>query len=205
MSKEVEAKFRLKIKPDFLRDGKEISQTYLDFQNNDLVKEKIKETFGEVDLGTINESRVRVKGTVENLKYFLTLKGDGTLERDEHEEEIEKDLFNELLAEGTLGQISKIRYEIALKDGLTAEIDEYREKLEGLIVAEVEFDKNKFSFDDINARVLDVIPDAQDVTEIKAYKNTELAELESLEELELKVRKESEEKLNETQNDLPRI
>jgi CYTH domain-containing protein len=108
----------------------------------------------------IAEARLRAKGT----RYFFTLKGEGTLSREEQEREIDEGVFQENwpLTEGR--RIEKIRLEIPY-EGLTAEIDLYRDR--DLITAEVECP------DVETAQRL--IPLGKDITEDKRYKNKNLA------------------------------
>lgn len=108
----------------------------------------------------IAEARLRAKGT----RYFFTLKGEGTLSREEQEREIDEGVFQENwpLTEGR--RIEKTRLEIPY-EGLTAEIDLYRDR--DLITAEVECP------DVETAQRLR--PIGKDITEDKRYKNKNLA------------------------------
>jgi len=108
---EIERKFRLlKLPPRrILGEGREISQGYI-FNNP-------------------GELRIRDDATA----YWLTIKNDGHLSRDEYETKIPKWAF-ELLQEHTPKMIHKTRYKVG-----NIEVDKYRGDLEGLIMLECEF------------------------------------------------------------------
>jgi len=200
MAQEVEVKFRLAglSKIDEENKGKEIKQGYLDFKNDEKVQTEVKSIFGDIDLKGIKEARIRAKGNGENAKYFFTLKSDGTLQRDELEEEIDPEKFEQLWPEAIMGRVSKIRREIDLGDDLIAEVDEYRDNLEGLYSLEVEFDPEAISLEAVKQRVISFDDSAEDVTELRTYKNREMALKGSLEELEDAVKKEKEQKMAES-------
>lgn len=206
MTQEVEIKFKLAGLPhlDVENKGRAIKQGYLDFKNDSEIQNIIAHTFSDIDLDAVKEARIRAKGSGEDTKYYFTLKGDGTLRRDEYEEEIAPELFHQLWPESKLGRISKTRREIDLGDGLIAEVDEYGESLEGLVSLEVEFDPEKIDLENVKTKVLTLDPTAEDVTEIKAYKNKELALFKNLGELEEAVKKESDEKMAEPHSELKR-
>jgi CYTH domain-containing protein len=106
------------------------------------------------------EARIRARGE----KYFLTLKGDGTLSRDEKEAEIPKEEF-EFCWPYTYGKrIEKTRIEVPW-EGLTAEIDMYLDRQ--LMIAEVECPDLETA--------LRLKPLGWDITEDKKYKNKNLA------------------------------
>lgn len=108
----------------------------------------------------IAEARLRAKGG----KYFFTIKGEGTLSREEQEREIDEAVFQENwpLTEGK--RIEKVRLDISY-EGLTAEIDFYQDR--DLVTAEVECP------DIETAQRLK--PLGKDITEDKRYKNKNLA------------------------------
>lgn len=113
------------------------------------------------------ELRIRRKGE----KHFLTVKGDGTISRDEWENEIPAWVFDQLWPACQGRTIEKIRYSIPYGD-LTLEIDSYFGPLSELTTLEVEF------ADEAQAQQFDVTtiaPDAVDVTADKRYKNKSLA------------------------------
>ncbi|MFA5013287.1 MAG: adenylate cyclase [Candidatus Paceibacterota bacterium] len=117
-------------------------------------------------LGEKGEVRIRKK----NDKYFITIKGNGTLKRNEWESEITKELYDFFLLAAKGRTLVKDRYEIKLLDGNTAELDIYHEKLEGHLVIEVEFESVK------EASVFEE-PDwfGKDITDDARYKNKNLA------------------------------
>lgn len=113
------------------------------------------------------ELRIRQKDN----KFFMTVKGDGSLSRSEWEVEIPQWVFESLWDKTAGKQIEKTRHEIEYQ-GLILEIDEYHGRLAGLYTLEIEFE----SEDAANAFVLPKqVSDAVDVTSNKAYKNKALA------------------------------
>ena len=113
------------------------------------------------------ELRIRDKGG----KYYLTVKSDGTLSRDEWEQEIPAWVFDQLWPNCQGRVIDKIRYSVP-HGKLTLEIDSYFGQLSELTTLEVEF------ADEAQAEKFDVAaiaPDAVDVTADKRYKNKALA------------------------------
>lgn len=202
MAHEVEAKFRLGALPkmDDHCVRNEIRQGYLDFNDDKMIQSEIENVFGGVDLSKIKEARIRAKGSGETTHYYFTLKSDGTLSRDEFEEEIGSDRFERLWPEAKMGRIAKIRSEIDLGDGLIAEVDQYGQNLEGLYTLEVEFDPEEFTLEQIIERVQRLDSSAENVTELKEYKNARMAKRESLTDLEEMVnleRGQMEQELNE--------
>lgn len=113
------------------------------------------------------ELRLRKKGE----EYFLTVKGDGTLSRDEWEHEIPEWVFQTLWPQTEGRRIEKSRYSVEW-EGNTLELDEYYGNLTGLFTLEVEF----LSEEDAAG----FVPpwwcgQVRDVTEDKRYKNKALA------------------------------
>jgi len=106
------------------------------------------------------EVRLRDKGG----KYFLTVKGDGTIERDEYEKQVDEALFNKLwpLTEGK--RVEKIRMPIEYH-GHTLEVDYYTDR--ELILGEIEFS----CIEDTKSVRLP----GTDVTADNTYKNKNLA------------------------------
>lgn len=72
-------------------------------------------------------------------KFFLTIKSEGLLSREEREIEITKINFDKLSIKAETPFLSKTRYLIPIHDGLTAELDVYGGGLSGLFTVEVEF------------------------------------------------------------------
>lgn len=68
--------------------------------------------------------------------YYLTVKSEGSLVRDEFETKISEQAYNEL-KEKAVGVINKLRYRISLEDNLVAELDIFSDS--ELMLVEVEF------------------------------------------------------------------
>lgn len=102
-------------------------------------------------------------------QYILTVKGKGTLAREEFELFLSKDEFLNLSkkAEGYI--IEKTRYYIPFKNYII-ELDIFNGHHEGLILAEVEFE-------DLQEANLFIPPDwfGRDVTELPTYHNSYLS------------------------------
>ena len=114
MAKEIERKFLVKELPFDLEMHPSVSieQGYLALEPNG------------------QEVRLRRKGKL----YYLTVKSQGTLVREEYEVELSQDQF-EILWPGTATRrLQKDRYLFE-----TFELDIYKGNLQGLIVAEIEF------------------------------------------------------------------
>jgi adenylate cyclase len=130
-------------------EGKAIHQGYLD-----------------VPLG---ELRLRQLGE----RYFQTVKGDGTISREEFEIELPEWVFRQLWPATAGRRVEKTRYTLP-HQGLMLEIDLYEGALRGLVVLEVEFPS-------LEAAEGFALPDwalaagAVDVTEDKRFKNKALA------------------------------
>jgi CYTH domain-containing protein len=146
---EIERKFRLPALPSIdLGAGEPIRQGYI--------------------LNGATELRVRAKGAS---RYYLTVKGEGTLSRSEWETEIPKDVFEALWPFTSRLRLVKTRY-LVPHGTLTLEVDEYHGAHTGLVTLECEFP------DERAAREF-TLPDwaahAVDVTEDPAYRNQNLA------------------------------
>jgi len=117
-SSEIERKFLVKELPDNLDSfpSDEIRQGYLP------------------DPAENVEERVRQKGD----KYFHTIKSGSGLEREEQEEEISQEQFEQLWNLASEGEVAKKRFKIE-HEGAELELDVYSESLDGLVVVEVEF------------------------------------------------------------------
>jgi len=195
MAKEIEKKYQLEAMPAVLPYGNKIKQGYLDKDEYEVML-LIREKFGEeIDLESIKEVRIRQKGEDEKAKYFLTLKSDGTLERDEYEVTIGADEFDGLWPLATEGVIDKTRYEIALDNELVGEVDQYYGGLEGLFTMEIEYNPEITDTIALEEAVRSITNSAVDVTDLKTFKNKVLAKIKSLEELADKIEKEQSEKM----------
>lgn len=133
-----------------------------------LSKEQYDALGGPRSVKRSEEVRIRKKGE----KHTLTIKGDGTLERDEWETEISSEIYQLLVPASEGRRIVKDRYEITLPNGEKAELDIYRKNLEGSdhMTVEVEFQ----SKEELSAFVE---PGwfGEDITEDKRFKNKNLA------------------------------
>lgn len=115
---EVERKFLLRQLPEALQQLRpvEIEQGYI----------------------AISEEGREVRLRAAEGRYWLTVKSDGSLTRQEYEIELSAGQFETLwpLAEGR--RIRKSRF-VLEKEGYHIEIDQYHQPLNGLLIAEVEF------------------------------------------------------------------
>jgi len=145
---EIERKFRLAAKPLVLHGGPgmDIQQGYV--------------------LSHPGELRARREGRC----CLLTIKGDGTVARNEWERSIPEWAFDILWAQTDGYRIHKTRYDL----GHRVVVDVYHGPLEGLVILEVEFDTLEQAQ---QFRLPGWATGALDVTEDKAYKNKALATL----------------------------
>ncbi len=151
---ETERKYLIKKLPDNLEDFKKknILQGYI------IINEK-------------TETRIR---KIDNEQYLTTTKNtinnnSKELVREEIEENITKELFEELWPKTEGKRIEKTRYIIPYNN-LTIELDIFKGKNEGLILSEIEF-HNKADLENFKA------PDwfGKDVSKDKQYNNKNLA------------------------------
>lgn len=149
-AREIERKFRLTALPDpkQIGAGVDIAQGYLSVSPV--------------------EMRVRKKGD----RCYLTVKGDGDIDRAEWETEIPFWVFDRLWPQTVARQLSKTRYSVPDGDRLL-EIDEYHGALAGLVTLECEFPT-------VDASSTFIPPPwvgpAEDVSTDARYKNHRLAE-----------------------------
>ncbi len=144
---EIERKFLVAALPDGLESfpRKEMEQTYI---------------------STSPTIRIRKSDN----SFILTVKGSGSIAREEFELELTEDQYASLLKKAETPSVVKTRYLIPLEGSLTAELDVYHGKLDGLYTVEVEFS----SLEEASS----FIPPAwfgADVSEDKRYKNTALS------------------------------
>ena len=102
--------------------------------------------------------------------YFLTVKGEGHIIREEFEIEISKNQYENLLNKTENNSIFKTRYFIDLENNLVAELDIYEGNLNGLLTVEVEFATEK--------ELLSFCPPkwfGKDISQDKRYKNNFLS------------------------------
>lgn len=123
----------------------------------------------EVSQGYIYTSPViRIRRSDD--RFYLTVKSDGFLKREEFEIDITEEAFKDLSLKCEGNIISKTRYKIPLEDGLTAELDVFHGAFEGLMYVEVEFPTEE-------AANSFIVPDyfGRDVTESEGYQNSTLS------------------------------
>ena len=111
------------------------------------------------------ETRVRKRDN----KYYLTIKGEGDVVREETEKEVSEKEGRALFSRVESKLIEKTRYLVNIGN-YTAELDIYKSHLKGLVVVEVEFETEEealaFTPPDFLGR---------EVTCDKRYKNKNLA------------------------------
>lgn len=122
----------------------------------------------------IEQSYISTNPTIRlrksNDKYILTVKGEGSISREEFELPLSKEQYTNLMKKTETQPISKTRYLIPIDCGLTAELDVYHNNLSGLYTVEVEFDSIE------NANCFNP-PDwfSTDISTDNRYKNTSLS------------------------------
>ncbi|MDO4487765.1 MAG: CYTH domain-containing protein [Eubacteriales bacterium] len=82
-------------------------------------------------------------------EYYVTVKGKGTLKREEINLPVTKEAYDELMEKSSGRIISKRRYRIPY-EGRTIELDFFNGKYEGLLILEIEFE-NEEEARDFNA------------------------------------------------------
>ncbi|HEY3354510.1 MAG TPA: CYTH domain-containing protein [Polyangia bacterium] len=111
--------------------------------------------------------RLRHKGE----RHYLTIKGEGTLSRDEWETEMPAWAFAQLWPATEKRRLEKTRHEVPHGE-LTLEVDEYHGRLAGLWTLECEFDSEAAAHAFTRPAWAH---DAVDVTEDMRYRNVTLA------------------------------
>ena len=146
---EIERKFRLPTLPDprILGDGDLVLQGYL--------------------LTDAVEVRVRKRAD----RCYLTVKGQGTIERDEWETDIPAWAFGQLWPETAGRRIEKTRY-LVQHSGFSLEVDEYHGQLRGLVILECELDSREAAN---GFELPEWASTAQDVSADQRFKNRNLA------------------------------
>ncbi len=102
--------------------------------------------------------------------FFLTVKSNGHLVREEFEMPISHEEYMILFKKVEGNPIEKTRYYIPLNDNLTAELDIYHGFLEGLLTVEVEFNSEELANNFIPPTWF-----GKDITFDARYKNNQLA------------------------------
>lgn len=158
MSTEIERKFWLSERPDFLQQAtpQSIQQGYL--------------------AAHTEGNEVRLRKTDD--QFTMTVKSGSGLSRDEYEITLQEDQFQALWPATKGVRLRKKRYRHSLSSGLTLEIDEYEEPLRGLLIGEIEFP------DEDTAEAFDP-PDwlGREVTQYSLFKNKNLTRCSTVEEL----------------------
>jgi len=104
-------------------------------------------------------------------EFILTVKGAGSLAKEEFELPLSKEQFNMLWQKVDGGSIVKSRTVIPLGDGLFAELDVYHGALDGFLTVEVEFPTVEA------AQAFTPLPwFGRDVTEDRRYSNASLSQ-----------------------------
>lgn len=143
---EIERKFLVSKLPDLQKyTSKRISQAYI---------------------STDPVIRIRQMGS----EYFLTVKSQGHMMREEFEMPITEEQYEGLLPKIENAPIQKIRYFIPIDEHHTAELDIYEGHLDGLLTVEVEFPS-------LNAADHFKAPHwfGEDISHDNRYKNNNLA------------------------------
>jgi len=118
-------------------------------------------------LSTSPVIRIRQKSN----EFWLTVKGPGSIAREEFELPLSQNEFACLARKLETGFLDKTRYYIPLQTGHTAELDVYEGELFGLATVEVEFES-------LAEAEQFVPPDwfGKDISNIDSYKNSSLAQ-----------------------------
>lgn len=162
MSQEIERKFLLEAIPGDIRRRSErirIQQGYL--------------ALGEDG----REVRLRKAGH----QYWLTVKAEGALTREEYETELTAQQFQKLWEATENRRLSKDRFRCRQAD-YWLDIDEYHQPLQGLLVAEVEFRS------EAAAHRFEPLPwMGREITHLNFLKNKNLLNFKTLEELKARL------------------
>lgn len=145
---ECELKFKLQGNLKSFLKGKSttklcIVQTYLNMEDDNTLN-FIKQHTSLEDTSCFTECRVRI---INKKNAFITLKSKGDLERKELEKEISLKASKQIKNLSLIGQVKKTRYDLHLMSEIIISIDNYEDR--DLIIAEVEFDKNKIEQEDL--------------------------------------------------------
>lgn len=122
----------------------------------------------------ISQCYISVSPTIRlracNDVYILTVKGKGTMAREEFELEITQEEYESLLKKAETPAISKRRYLVPIGQEHIAEVDVYEGALSGLMTTEIEF----ASIEEAESYIP---PDwvGKDVSQDARYQNTNLS------------------------------
>ena len=118
------------------------------------------------------EVRLRIEGE----DYFLTVKSEANesgKKRSEHQINLTRDQYNELIGAVTTDLVLKERYRIPLERHVV-DLDDYHGKLGELFIAEVEFETEEEAD---NFKPPEWLSKSKEVTEDKRFKNKQLAKI----------------------------
>lgn len=186
---ETELKYRLGNIPVGSGKKKKLYQAYLDLESEE-ARKLLEEVLPGAKPEEMAEARIRsIEEEIEGaeVQCYLTLKSEGGITREEKEATISRVDFERLKSRANAGEIHKERSEMELAPGITAEIDRYLGKLEGLVIMEIEFEPEEVEIEKVRDLAKGLDPEAEEVSEIKTYKNKELAKLKDLDELEARL------------------
>ena len=170
---EVEIKCLVDKIPTLPCKQKQIEQIYIDFENK---KQIVSVFLNDVDFSKISQVRVRKVTEDGQSQYLLTAKSNGEYQRAEYEVKIPKTIYD-LLADGETKKIQKTRYVVS-KYGYDFEFDKFHGAQSGLVLVEVEIDKNNpLTVDKIKQILTNQFGlEIQDVSKLEQYKNNNLAQ-----------------------------
>lgn len=134
MKQEIERKYAVKYLPKNLKIEKivDIEQAFTYRDDNTIIRvRKVKEKYPENKINYIYT--IKTKGNIQyDNKYTIGKKY-------EIENEISKEMYEELIKRNISSIIDKTRINIPIQKNLKVEIDVYKDYLEGLLTAEIEF------------------------------------------------------------------
>jgi CYTH domain-containing protein len=108
-----------------------------------------------------------------NEDYILTVKGSGTLSREEYEKTIEPGMARLLFSMATGTVIEKTRYYVSGPERLVHEVDVFSGDLAGLVLMEVEFPDEASARSYVPSLFAELI--IREVTEESRYSNSNLS------------------------------
>ncbi len=109
----------------------------------------------------------------DNEDYILTVKGSGTLAREEYEKTIEPGMAHLLFSMATGTVIEKTRHYVPGPEGLLHEVDVFSGDLAGLVLMEVEFPDEASAKSYVPSLFAELI--IREVTEESVYSNSKLS------------------------------
>lgn len=170
MTIETEVKYLINKLPNDLPNPLYIEQRYFETVKT---LNKILDLFNLENLNNISTKRIRLIKT-DKISYVITLKTKGLYSREEYEQEISEEFYQEILKENILSCVIKNRYKVNYLN-YVFEFDEYlnlKTKLYTCEVEDSEFDKHQEEIEDILKNYFKL--DYLDVTLNPKYKNSNL-------------------------------